>query len=391
MTSLHDPSAGRPAWPLALVLSGGGARAAYQVGVLAGLAERLPGLSFPILTGVSAGAINPAFLAAHCGPLSDAVAALREGWRGLTTDVVFRVPAGSLTLAGLRWLLHTVAGRRRGPTTLRGVVDTEPLREFLERHIHPAAIDENIAAGRLRAVALTATSFATGRSVTFVQGPPDLPMWTRAMRESARARLTVDHIMASAAIPILFPAVRLDGQFYGDGGVRQIAPLAPALHLGGRAILAIGLRSAGRSRAEEPAGEYPSAAQVLGLLLETVFLSSLEGDAERLERLNTLLELLPAGATPPAGLRPVQFLHVRPSRDLGAVAQQHSVRLPARVRWLINRMGGERTGAADLLSYLLFEPTYTSELIELGHADAGAQWPMIEAFFAEAERTAAQA
>ncbi len=381
MISPTERSLGTTAPPLALVLSGGGARAAYQVGVLAGLAERFPELSFPILTGVSAGAINTAFLAAHPGSLTDAVAALRERWRGLTTDVVFRVPAGSLTLAGLRWAFHTLAGRRRGPTTLRGVVDTAPLRAFLERHIHPTAIETNLAAGRLRAVALTATSLSSGRSVTFVHGPPDLPMWTRAMRESTRAQLSVDHIMASAAIPILFPAVKLDGGFYGDGGVRQIAPLAPALHLGGRAILAIGLRGAARSRAEEPAGEYPSAAEILGLLLETVFLNALEADGERLERLNALLALLPPDVPPPAGLRPVQFLHLRPSRDLGAMAQQRSRRLPLRLRFLINRMGGERTGAADFLSYLLFEPDFTSELIELGYSDAHAQWPTVDAFF----------
>lgn len=379
------PPADRPPdSPVALVLSGGGARAAYQVGVLSGLAERLPGLTFPILTGVSAGAINTAFLAAHSGSLPEAVAALRDRWRGLTTDVVFRVPAASLMLTALRWLLHTALGRRRGPTTLRGVVDTEPLRRFLQRHIEPEAITRNLSSGRLRAVALTATSLTTGRSVTFVQGPPDLPMWNRAMRESTRALLTVDHIMASAAIPILFPAVRLSDGFYGDGGVRQLAPLSPALHLGGQAILAVGLRAAGRTRAEEPSGAYPSAAAVLGLLLETVFLNALDADAERLERLNTLLDQLPAGLARPEGLRRVRLMLFQPSRDLGAVAQEHERQLPARVRWLVDRMGGRRAGAADLLSYLLFEPGYTTALIELGRHDVAAQWPALEAFFARA-------
>lgn len=384
------PRTGFPQAPvsprLALVLSGGGARAAYQVGVLSGIAERLPNVRFPILTGVSAGAINTAFLAAHPGPLPEAVAALRESWGHLTTDTVFRAPARSLTAAALRWAFYTLLGQRRGPTAVRGILDTAPLRAFLTRHVDPAAIEANLTEGRLRAVALTATSLASGRGVTFVQGPPDMPMWSRAMREAVRARLSVDHIMASAAIPILFPAVRLTGGFFGDGGVRQIAPLAPALHLGGRAVLAIGLRSVQRARVEEPLSTYPSAVALMGLMLETVFLNALEADAERLERINALLAAVPPGSAAPDGLRPVQLMLMRPSRDLGALALEHMKRLPWHLRWLVRRMGGERADAADFMSYLLFEPPYTSRVMELGHEDAAASWPALEAFFERAAR-----
>lgn len=377
---------------LGLVLGGGGARAAYQVGILAELAERLPGLCFPIITGVSAGAINAAFLAAYGGSFREAVTALRERWLRLTPEQVYRVRPGNV-LAGFvrRWLTVTFGPRGARPPTVRGLLDTAPLREFLTRNVDPSGIEANLAAGRLRAVALTATSFTTGRSVTFVHGGPDVVLWQRALREATAARLTVDHIMASAAIPLVFPAVRIGDAFYGDGGVRQLAPLAPALHLGASGLLAVGLRGGPMAAAPAaPGGDYPASAQIVGLLLDTVFLDMLEADAERLERVNQLLRAVPPERLPVGGLRPVNLLLARPSRDLGQFAAGLIDRLPPRVRWVIRHTGGEYAGASGFVSYLLFEPDYVRALFALAEQDVAANWPAYQAFFQRMERGAAE-
>lgn len=369
---------------LALVLGGGGAHAAYQVGVLAAIVERVPDLEFPILTGVSAGAINTAYLAAHRGSFAAAVQALRGEWGRLTVERVYRIRPARLTLAGLRWLGAMVLGRHGGTAALHGLVDMEPLRRFLAHHLDFGGIDANIAAGRLRAVALSATSYASGQTVTFVHGVEGVPMWRRALRYSVTARLTLDHVMASAAVPILFPAVRVGDEFYGDGSVRQTAPLAPAIHLGARALLLITTMRPGAAPAaplrRPPPPEYPSVAEVMTLLLHAVFLDAPEADAERLERINQLLTACPAGAAESGGVHPVRLLVLRPSRDIGALAAAQGSRLPRPVRWMVGGLGGHRPGAADFLSYLLFEPPYTRALIELGYADAQTEWSRIERF-----------
>jgi NTE family protein len=369
---------------LALVLVGGGAHAAYQVGALAGIVERAPEVALPILTGVSAGAINAAYLAAHRGSLATAVAALRTEWGRLSVDQVYRIQLATLARAGLEWLGALVLGRHRGPTTVRGLMDMTPLRQFLTPSLDFGGIEGNIAAGRLRALALSATSYASGETVTFVQGAPGVPMWRRALRYSVATRLTLDHVMASAALPILFPAVRIGTEFYGDGSVRQTAPLAPAIHLGARALLVITMRP-DPSGASPPAHrrDYPSAAEVIGLLLNAVFLDAPEVDAERLVRINRLLESLPAGRQHPDHLRQVRLLILRPSRDLGTLAAVRSALLPSRVRWVVRAMGGQRAAAAEFLSYLLFDPAYTSALIDLGYADVQSQWPRIERFLSD--------
>ena len=372
----------------ALVLAGGGARAAYEVGVLAGVADRAPGLEFPIVTGVSAGAINAVHLAAHPGPLAAAVGALRAQWSRLVVERVYRIRPGRLLRGLLLGAAHTALGRGREAAAVRGLVDMSPLREFLGANLDFAQLDANIAARRLRAAAVSATSYATGQTVTFVHGPPDTPMWQRALRYSVRARLTLDHVMASAALPILFPAVRIGDGFYGDGSLRQTAPLAPAIHLGARAILAVTQRSDPERPLSPPPApaphEYPALAEVIGLLLHAIFLDALEADAERLERVNRLVAALPP-AQRPDGLRPVRLLLLRPSRDLGALAAGCGVQLPPLVRWLVRGMGGQRATAVDFLSYLLFNPVYTNALTELGYTDVRAQWPRIERFLAATE------
>jgi len=388
VTISHPQAAGGGA-DLALVLSGGGARAAYQVGVLAAIAERAPEVTFPVLTGVSAGAINTIYLAAYCGSFSAAIQGLLKEWGRLTVDRVYCVRPVNIMRSLLKWSVQTWLGRRSTPAALRGLMDMQPMARFLAGCVDLAGINDNLEAGRLRAVALSATSLTTGRTVTFVQGTRDVPTWERAQRLAVRARLTLDHVLASAAIPILFPAVRLDSEFFGDGSVRQTAPLAPAIHLGARRVLAVGMAARrAPSRALPPAGAYPSAAEVMGLLLHSIFLDALEADAERIVRVNRLLAELPAERPAPDGLRPVELLLLRPSRDLGALAAGHSSRLPPTMRWVYRGLGGQHEGALDFLSYLLFDPAYTSQLIELGYADVRAQWPAIGAFLAGEPRAA---
>ena len=374
------------ALPRALVLAGGGARAAYEVGVLAAIAERAPGLEFPIVTGVSAGAINAVYLAAHPGPLATAVGALRAQWSRLVVERVYRIRAGRLARGLLLGTAHTALGRGGAAAAVHGLVDMSPLREFLGANIDFTQLAANIAARRLRAAALSTTSYATGQTVTFVHGPPDVPTWRRALRYAVATPLTLDHVMASAALPILFPAVRIGDAFYGDGSVRQTAPLAPAIHLGARAMVVVTQRNdpqqlhppaPGPGPSAAPA--YPALAEVIGLLLHAIFLDALEADAERLERVNRVVTALPE-AQRPEGLRPVRLLMLRPSRDLGALAAGCGVKLPPLVRWLVRGMGGQRATAVDFLSYLLFDPAYTNALIELGYDDVRAQWPLIERF-----------
>lgn len=368
---------------LALVLTGGGARAAYQVGVLSAIAELAPDVTFPILTGVSAGAINAVYLAAHRGSLAAAVEALRAEWSRLTVNQVYRIRPIRIGHALFRGLVQTVAGRSGEAMPVRGITDVQPLREFLTAGVDLSGIDANLASGRLRAVALSTTSYASGDTVTFVQGPPDVPTWRRALRYGLRAQLTIDHVMASSALPILFPAVRIGDDFYGDGSVRQSAPLAPAVHLGAGALLVIAqCADPGTHATPQQLREYPTVAQVGGLLLHSIFLDALEADMERLERLNRVLAHLPEGVRPPDGLRRVHLLTVRPSRDLGALAAGHSARLPTMMRWLVRGIGGDRVTAVDFLSYLLFEPGYTATLIELGYHDARHDWSRIERFLA---------
>ena len=218
--------------PLALVLSGGGARAAYQVGALRAIAECCPDLQIPILTGVSAGAINIAFLAAHPGPLPTAVDDLEAAWKQLYPHQVYRVRPLRIGRSMLRWVMDMLLQRRKGPPAMRGLMDMEPLRRFLLRTMDFGGIQRNIRSSRLRAVALSATCYNTGQTMTFVEGDETLSLWSRHMRVASRERITADHLLASAAIPIVFPAIRLGNLFYGDGSVRQTAPLAPAIHLG---------------------------------------------------------------------------------------------------------------------------------------------------------------
>lgn len=376
--------------PLALVMGGGGARAAYQVGFLSCLAKHFPRLEIPILTGVSAGAINTAFLACHPGPFEKAVEELTALWSNLTTEQVIASDTGSFARSVLRWGTRLVAGGSRLAPPTRGMVDTTPLSQFLRRNLRPdehgrlAGVAENIARGRLSSVAVTTTDYATGQSITFVEGR-NPPMWHRPTRRSVESRLTVDHILASASLPLFFPAVRLGNSWHGDGGVRLTAPLSPALHLGAGRILAISTRyQKTADEADQPATHgYPPPAQVLGVLMNAIFLDMLDFDALNMARINELIERVPEGAR--GGLRPAKLLLLRPSQDLARLAGQYEARLPGPLRFLTRGLGTRETKSPDSLSMILFEPAYLSHMIRIGVADAERRLGEIESFLTGGE------
>ena len=355
----------------ALVLSGGGARGAYQVGVLRQIARQHPEFSFPIITGVSAGAINAAFIASHREDLAEATEQLAQRWSTLSTSTVMRTDVPSLLGNALRIAGTVVTGGARIAPPTRGLVNTKPLRRFLETLVKPQNIEANIRDGRLQALAVSATSYRTGDSVTFVQGPPDTAMWNRFRRRSHADRIGVDHVLASAAIPLFFPAWRVEGEYFGDGSLRQPYPLAPAVHLGADRVLAVSSRFINTPHVDdsEP-GPYPSTARILGLMLNSIFLDQLDADAERLERVNQILQRVDPKQRWRLPEREVELLVLRPSRDIGRMAALYERKLPRALRHLVRGLGTRRGSGSDLLSYLLFVPEFLSDLIELGERDA---------------------
>lgn len=372
-----------PSGAVGLVLTGGGARAAYQVGVLRWIARRFPDLQLPILTGVSAGAVNTASIASHTGRFIDAVNDLASLWHSLSVERVFKVGAGSMAWTAFRWGTRLISGGVK-LSQVRGFLDTSPLRRLLYEVMDTRdgvliGIGRNIAAGRLSAVAITATSYSTAQSVVFFQGR-DIEPWKRPQRRAERSVLTVEHIMASAAIPMFFPAVRVGNEWFGDGGIRLAAPLSPALHLGADRILAISTRY-DRSTAESDALQvtgYPPPAQVLGALLNAVFLDLIDQDAVRLQRINELLHALPTERR--LGMRPVDLLVLRPSQDLGQLAARFEPRLPGAFRFMTRGLGTREQKSPDMLSLLMFQDDYLDHLIELGETDASARADEIERF-----------
>lgn len=367
---------------LALVLSGGGARAAYQVGVLQAISERIPDLNVPILTGVSAGAINAAFLAAYRGSLKDAVAALRREWLSLDSGKVYGLRPELMVRSTARWFLNFISTWRRQPSLAAGLFESGPLRESLSRVIDFQGIEENLREGRLHAVALTATSYSSGLTTTFVHGRPELQMWRRALRKSVKCRLTLDTVMASSAIPMVFPAVKLEDGYYGDGSLRQTSPLAPAIHLGADRLLAVAPGPKAEPLQASGPPKFPTAADMMGVLLDAMFLDAVDMDAELLERINRLLGDRDPQTPVPDGLRPLELTVLRPTTDLGALAEGHRRDLPRTMRVLMYVMGSGSRRGTRMLSYLLFEPPYIEHLMQLGHADAQARWPVIERFLA---------
>jgi NTE family protein len=377
--SAVTPSAAPPPTPpnLALVLTGGGARAAYQAGVLRGIGRLLPELRVPILVGVSAGGINTVFLAAHSAPLGEASRALEAVWRGLETAKVFRVDAPSLARHFTRWVTQLSTGGSPMAPTVRGLVDARPLHKLLEDTVPTVdgefiGIAHNLERGLLHAVALTTLNYSTGQTVTWVQGA-DIRPSTLARLCSLKSRLTVAHAMASAALPLFFPAVRLGDAWHGDGGVRLDAPLSAALRLGATRILAISPRyeQSMEEAARPKISGYPPPAQILSHLMNAIFLDVLDRDARVLEVLNRLVRQLPPDQRD--GMQPVEMLVLRPSEDLGRLAAEYEPRLPPAFRYLTRSLGTRETNTSDLLSMLMFQPDYLDRLLAIGERDAEAK------------------
>lgn len=374
---------------VALVLGGGGARASYQAGVLGYIAEAFPEAHFSIMTGVSAGAINAAHLAGRRGTLEASAQQLVESWEAITTEDVYE-PEPSLRLLWtfLRGRIDGGNGIENGsepsPEAPRGLVDTAPLRQFLEERLHApgghlTGIAENLEQRRLRAVALVTTNYATGQSVSFVQGR-DFKAWERPGRVSHCTELALDHVMASASLPLVFPAIRIGDGWYGDGGIRLTAPLAPAIHLGADRLLVISTRyDRSEKEASVPAVKgYPPPAQIIGMLMNAIFLDTLDQDTLTLQRVNRLIDELPARRR--HGMRPVDLLTLRPSVDLGRLSGEYEATLPPPLRVLMRGLGTAQTQSPDWLSMLLFEHDYVARLIDIGYRDAKRQHDRIEAF-----------
>ncbi len=393
-----------------LVLTGGGARAAYQVGVLKAVARirRETGAPrhnpFGVISGTSAGAINAAALACRADRFDHAVAGIYNVWRRFSADQVYRADAFGVVRTGARWLTMLSAGwalarwRRARP---RSLLDNSPLADLLPQVIAFERLPAMLAGGHLQALAIAASSYSAGEHVTFCQTATPFEPWLRSQRMAIQTTLTRDHLLASSAIPFVFPAVRLpvagQAQWFGDGSMRQNAPISPAIHLGAERLMVIGA-----GRMQEPAlasvraddTDYPSLARIAGHALSNIFLDALAVDVERLARVNRTLQLLSPAERARSGLRPIEVLVIAPSQRLDDIATRHIEHLPRPVRALLRGVGVEGAGVqahggAALASYLLFEAPYTRELIDLGQSDTMARRDEVIRFFDWPERSLA--
>lgn len=397
----------RPSPNRGLVLTAGGARGAYQAGVLKRIAE-LPGLRgraapFSIITGASAGAINGAALASYHADFTEAADKLANLWAQLTANDVYRNDIVSLARTGKNLLLDMLLGRLSRDSRTHSLVDTAPLRRFLTRHLPMDGIARAIESGRLHAIGVTATGYHSGKAFTFVQGRKGTPLWNKSRRVALPTQLTLDHILASAAIPLVFPPVALSvasgsTAYFGDGALRLTTPLSPAIRLGAQKIFAIGVRchqsadSLLRSELSEPAGlvsklKCPPLSQICGVFMNAIFLDHLDADLDHLKRMNVLV----AGSKPVmtnknASSEPMHVIEplvVSPSADIAIIAKTLEHRMPRTLRHLLDGLGTPDAQSADLTSFLLFDKAFTSELIQLGYRDAAERIDEIEQFLLE--------
>ena len=357
-----------------LVLTGGGARAAYQVGVLQAIAAMLPESArnpFPVICGTSAGAINAASLAVSARNFHEGVGRLVSVWENSHVNQVYRSDPIGVFGNSARWLaslLFSGLGKHNAVSML----DNSPLAQLLERSVPLRAIQKNIRAGALHALGITAWGYTSGQSVTFYQGAESIVPWKRVRRVGIAARIGVEHLMASSAIPFLFPAIKLHREYFGDGSMRQIAPISPALHLGAERVLVIGVRKADEALPERVKVEsYPPLAQIAGHVMSSIFLDSLDVDLERLQRINNTLQLIPKEKLKSNNipLRRVESMVISPSMEINRIAEQHAHTLPRAIRLFYRAVGAMGRDGSSLLSYVLFEEPFCRALIELGYQD----------------------
>ena len=376
-----------------LVLSGGGARAAYQVGVLHQLAKwfeqenkREFDFPFKILCGTSAGAINAAALACAGRNFYQSTDRMLKVWENFSSDQVFRSDSLGIIRTGARWLSALSIGwmLRKRPKCL---LDNSPLSHLMHQLLHFRRLDEALENGTIHALAVTASSYSSGRSVTFFQTQKVIESWARTQRVALPDRITVEHLLASAAIPFVFPAVKLNiegrMEHFGDGSIRQLAPISPAIHLGANRVMVIGSSQSDKDHTQriEIQNAYPSLAQIAGHAMASIFLDSLSIDIERLSRVNKTLGLLPPEMATKTTLKPVELLVISPSERIDEIAARHTQDLPRPVRTLLSALGATEASGSSLASYLLFEANYTRELIRMGIADTIAKKEAVYEFF----------
>ena len=365
-----------------LVLTGGGARSAYQVGVLRAISTLLAHDApspFPIVTGMSAGAIVASAVACHASRFREGAVALERVWRNFHVDQVFRADRGSMLRAACRWLAAFLSTGRlvRPPESL---FDSSPLRRLLEQHYDFGRMREAMERRHLDVLGIAVSSYRAARSVTFYESRSGYQAESGAWPEGVRTALTVEHLLASSAVPFLFPAIRMDGEYYGDGAMRQLAPLSPAIELGADSLFVVGVRSvlgAAALPAPRPA-DAPSVGQIIGFMLDTLFIDSLQSSIAQLDRINRLIAQ--SAVANPEGLRHIDALVITPRVDFSEIAVRHARAMPRTLRALLRTIGGASAGGAELLSYLLFESTYTRELIALGMEDAMARADEVRSF-----------
>lgn len=369
-----------------LVLSGGGARGAYQIGVLKAIAELIQKkpelLRFKVITGASAGAINAAALASFSDDFVRSTKFLERLWSNITSEKVFHTDAMNLGKIGLKWMGELSFGGLTGvgASSSRSLLDTKPLHELLKNNLPFHRIERNITEGNIDAVAVTALDYADSTAITFVQGNSNLPNWNKSRKKSLRAKLTTEHVMASSAIPMLFPSVAVGDQFFGDGCVRNSHPCGPAIYLGASRLMVIGVRQQTETAFEhrgQTAQSAPSVARVANVILNAVMLDNIEQDVERLERVNEFLERLPELSRQQINYKKVDYVCVSPSEDIGELARQMADHLPRVIRYLIKGLGS-LDDASEIVSYLLFNPDFCKRLIEIGYKDGKNQIDQIE-------------
>ncbi len=373
-SSQGQPTAG-------LVLPGGGARGAYQAGALQAICEIVGGEDnpFPVIMGASVGAINAVALAAQAQTFRTGVSRIVDLWSRLTTDQVYRTDFSTIMRSGAQWIASLTPASSFGISRPNAIFDNAPLADLLRKHIDLSGIDKAIKSGALRSVGVTASSYDRARAITFFQGVDGLEQWARVRRDGVAVKLSIDHILASAALPLIFPARRIGNEYFGDGSLRLTSPLSPAIHCGADRIIVIGVRDAKPQEANSGTLSYPGLGTLSGYLLDMIFMDNLDADIERARRVDHTLSLLSQADRNATQLRDVDVLMVQPSRDVREIAREHAHEMPWTIRMMLKRLG---VWGRDwrLPSYLLFEPGYCGALLRLGYDDTMARREEIEKF-----------